>query len=166
MINYTNIENSLKKFKGNTPFDHCIVDDFFEASWAERLSNEFVDYQSDKWFVYSNPLEEKKALNNWNTFPPSTYEAFSMLQSNKLVTKLSNAVGEELFVDPGLHGGGWHCHGTGGNLNPHLDYSIHPKLGLQRKLNIIIYLSKELMPKEHGGAPWFVAERYFNKPAR
>jgi len=31
-------------------------------------------------------------------------------------------------------------HAAGGNLNPHLDYSIHPKMGLQRKLNVIIYL--------------------------
>ena len=42
-------------------------------------------------------------------------------------------------------------HGTGGNLNPHLDYSIHPKCGLQRKLNIIIYLSKDLRPSRHKG---------------
>lgn len=46
---------------------------------------------------------------------------------------------------------GLHIHGKGGNLNPHLDYSIHPKLGLQRKLNIIVYLSPDLVPEEHGG---------------
>ena len=40
-------------------------------------------------------------------------------------------------------GGGWHIHKNGGILNPHLDYSLHPKLRLQRKLNLIIYLSKE-----------------------
>jgi len=50
-----------------------------------------------------------------------------------------------------LHGGGWHMHGTGGNLNPHFDYSIHPKCGLQRKLNIIMYLSQDLRPSEHKG---------------
>jgi len=49
-----------------------------------------------------------------------------------------------------LNGGGWHIHGTGGNLNPHLDYSIHPKMQMERVLNIIIYLSSELAP-EHGG---------------
>jgi len=151
MINYINIENSLKNFKGNLPFDHCVVDNFFNEAWAEGLSNEFIDYQSDKWFVYKNPLEDKKALNDWNVFPSATYDTFSLLQSHKLVSKLSETIGEELFVDHGLHGAGWHCHDTGGNLNPHLDYSIHPKLGLQRKLNIIIYLSKELVPKEHGG---------------
>jgi len=56
-----------------------------------------------------------------------------------------------LYADHGLHGGGWHIHGPRGNLNPHFDYSIHPKAGLQRKLNIIIYLSKEFQPNSHGG---------------
>lgn len=41
-------------------------------------------------------------------------------------------------------------HGPGGNLNPHFDYSIHPKVGLQRKVNVIIYLSSALK-EEHGG---------------
>ena len=35
-------------------------------------------------------------------------------------------------------------------LNPHLDYSLHPKLYLQRKLNIIIYISK-LWKENWGG---------------
>ena len=30
----------------------------------------------------------------------------------------------------------------GGKLNIHLDYSIHPKSGLQRKLNFIVYLTE------------------------
>ena len=45
--------------------------------------------------------------------------------------------------DAGLNGGGWHIHSRGGKLNTHLDYSLHPKLNLQRKLNIIVYLNSE-----------------------
>ena len=63
---------------------------------------------------------------------------------------ISKNVGVNLYQDPGLHGGGWHIHGPGGNLNPHLDYSIHPKVALQRKINIIIYLASDLMDV-HGG---------------
>ena len=48
---------------------------------------------------------------------------------------------KKLYSDIGLNGGGWHIHKKGGKLNQHLDYSLHPKLGLERKLNIIIYLN-------------------------
>lgn len=151
MINIENLEKGLMGFKGKYPFDHCVVDNFFEAEFAELLSKEFPTYDFEKWFYYKNPIEDKKALNDWNIFPDATYKAFFTLQSEQILKILSNALEKHLYIDPGLHGGGWHIHGDGGNLNPHLDYSIHPKLGLQRKLNIIIYLSKELIPELHGG---------------
>ncbi len=138
-------------FTNNSPFDHCVVDNFFTKDIADRLSKEFIPYDSDMWFFYKNPIENKKALNDWNVFPQTTYKAFAELQGDKILNILSNAVGKRLYVDPGLHGGGWHIHGVGGNLNPHLDYSIHPKMGLQRKLNIIVYMSQELQPDLHGG---------------
>ncbi len=151
MINLKNVEAALKNFKANSPFDHCVIDNFFTEDFAHKISQDFFNYESDKWFHYQNPIEDKKALNDWNIFPPTTYSALFMLQSNEFVRLLSLTVGELLYVDHGLHGGGWHIHATGGNLNPHLDYSIHPKIGLQRRLNIIVYLSKELDPKNHGG---------------
>jgi Rps23 Pro-64 3,4-dihydroxylase Tpa1-like proline 4-hydroxylase len=55
-----------------------------------------------------------------------------------------------LYADYGLHGGGQHMHGRGGKLNVHLDYSIHPKIDLERKLNLIIYLTPGWR-KEWGG---------------
>ncbi len=151
MINYKAVEKPLKAFKGALPFDHCVVDNFFDEEVAENLAAEFLDYESSKWFVYHNKLENKKALKDWNAFPSLTYKAFSELQDTTLTKLLSSSIGVGLFIDPGLHGGGWHIHGQGGNLNPHLDYSIHPKMDLQRKLNIIIYLSKELNSSLHGG---------------
>jgi len=89
-------------------------------------------------------------LNDWNLFPSLTYKLFRELISEDFIRLLSGKIGVPLFQDPGLHGGGWHIHGAGGNLNPHLDYSIHPKIRLQRKINIIIYISS-MIAEEHGG---------------
>lgn len=145
-----NIKESLKKFRNNSPYDHCVVDDFFDPAIALKLEEEFLSYESSQWFCYKNPMEDKKALNDWNVFPSLTYQVFRELISPDFIEMLSRQIDIELFQDPGLHGGGWHIHGTGGSLNPHYDYSIHPKIGLQRKLNIIIYLSSDLQ-ESHGG---------------
>lgn len=150
MINWTNFEAALATFRENAPFDHCVVDGFFEPDIAEVLAAEFPDYDSPKWFGYKNAIEDKKALNDWNAFPPSTYKAFNALYSDRMISILEELLREKVFPDHGLHGGGWHIHGTGGNLNPHLDYSIHPKMDKERKLNIIVYMSKEMRP-EFGG---------------
>ena len=71
-----------------------------------------------------------------------------------------------MYVDQGLHGGGWHMHGTGGNLNIHKDYSIHPKLGLQRKLNLIVYISKDWNPDWGGALEFWSHDHGNNKPLR
>jgi hypothetical protein len=150
MINLENVRSSLKCYLGNTPFDHCVVDDFFQKEVAYQLSDEFPEYESDEWYCYNNAIEHKKALNNWEKFPKITYQAFTALQSRTVTELLEETLGEKIYVDHGLNGGGWHIHGRGGNLNPHLDYSIHPKMPMQRVLNIIVYLSPDLRP-EHGG---------------
>lgn len=150
MINISALTHALTQFSTAQPFAHCVVDDFFSPELALQLAAEFPAYTDPRWFVYQNPLEDKKALNDWNAFPPQTYRTLAQLNSRAFVDLLEPTLGTTLQADPGLHGGGWHIHASGGNLNPHLDYSIHPKLGLQRRLNLIVYLSPDLRP-DHGG---------------
>lgn len=150
MINIEAIEKQVEAFKAAKPFPHLIIDDFVDQSVAEKLSEEFPNIDDANLFNYSNPLEKKSALNDWNKFPNTTYKLFEYLCSEPIVRQLGAILGMKLFPDFGLHGGGWHMHPDGGKLNPHLDYSIHPKLGLQRKINLIIYLSQNWEP-EFGG---------------
>lgn len=149
-IDFNNLEDWKGKFKGSKPFDHVIIDNFLNRELAESLESEFPIDRLQDLYSYNNPLENKFASNNWNLFSPKTYEFFEYLNSAEVVEKMSILAGVKLIPDYGLHGGGWHIHGDGGKLNPHLDYSIHPKLGLQRKLNLIIYLSSN-WKDEYGG---------------
>ena len=125
------------------PFDHIVIDNFLEKSFAIELENSFFDYYSDIWHCYSNAIEEKKTCNIWNEFNEPLYKYFTMINSPSFVQQLSDNVGADLIADNGLHGGGLHIHSGGGNLNPHLDYSIHPKIKMQRKINIIYYCSQD-----------------------
>lgn len=152
-MNYVNIDgilNSFRNFKGAKPFDHCLVDNFISASFLEKLQAEFPDYESEMWYEYNNRIEHKRAQNNWNLFPEYTYKFFEYLNSNEFLDLLSSLYGKKLYADYGLHGGGWHIHKEGGNLNPHLDYDIHPKLKMKRVINLIIYLTKEYKEEYEG----------------
>jgi hypothetical protein len=144
MINRLEVSKLKSEFIKGQPFNHTVIDNFFDEETAISLSREFPSYDSDVWYVYNNPLENKKACNTWNLFPRNLYSTFCYLNSPSFVTKLQKITGiKKLYPDVGLHGGGLHMHGKGGKLNVHLDYSIHPKLKLQRKLNLIVYLAAD-----------------------
>lgn len=129
-------------YSSNFPFPYYIIDNFLDINLAESISNEFLDYEAEQWFIYKSPLENKKALNNWNLFKPQIYKLISSLNSTQFIESLKQITKiENLYPDIGLHGAGLHIHGNGGKLNIHLDYSVHPKMNLQRKLNLILYLT-------------------------
>ena len=138
-------------FRESTPFNHLVIDNFFDKETANKIADDFPSFNSDFWFEYNNAIEVKKACDMWCKFPKSIYKAIYDLTSEKFVNYLSDLVGRKVWADYGLNGGGIHSMSRGGKLNPHLDYNIHPKLGLQRKINLIVYLTKDWNP-DWGGA--------------
>ena len=40
--------------KYNVPFDHYIVDNFLPDDIAKSISNDFLDYENQKWYFYNN----------------------------------------------------------------------------------------------------------------
>lgn len=140
---------------GAKPFPHVVIDGFFEPALAREIAAEFPPFDRGHdsiWHRYDNPLEVKLTLNDWNRFGPATYRAFSRLCSADFVELLRLSIHADypLYADHGLHGGGLHAHAAGGRLNTHLDYSLHPKTGLARKLNLIVYLNEDWQ-EEWGG---------------
>lgn len=125
------------------PIDHIVIDNFLPEDFARDLSNEFGDYGDDHWHKYSNTMEEKRTCNQWNLFKPKTYTYFQLLCSEFVNNSISKKFNIQIEADYGLHGGGQHIHSKMGNLNPHLDYSIHPKTGAERRLNAIYYLTDD-----------------------
>ena len=125
------------------PFPHLVLDNFFDDELAHELAADFPDYDSPVWHTYENAIEVKKTLNNWHHFSPALYKFFTDINSRECYRIFERLTHCTLYPDHGLHGGGLHIHGAGGRLNTHLDYSIHPKLGLERRLNLIVYLNAQ-----------------------
>lgn len=160
----TRIAELRETFAHGRPFRHLVIDNFYTASVAEGLAAE-IERATPAWHRYDNPIEVKLTCNVWNEFPTLTYQVFSFLTSERFVSLLREVTGcEALIADCGLHGGGWHRHGRGGKLNAHLDYSIHPKTGMQRKLNLITYVSPNWDPAWGGGLGFWAHDAERNRP--
>lgn len=140
---YSDYKGLASTFQQASPFPHVVIDDFLDLDLARSIEKEFPASDSQKWYSYDNAIEDKKALNNWEFFGVNTYNLMSYLNSPEFVTKLQALFGGlTLYPDYGLNGGGYHLHKPGGKLNVHLDYSIHPKIHLERRVNIILYMTE------------------------
>lgn len=134
------------------PFPHVVIDDFLVEDVAAALYRDFPSHHADFWYHYSNPIEEKLACDRFEHMPDSIAQALKGLNGEATLEFLRELSAiENLQSDPELNGGGMHCIRNGGKLDVHIDYSIHPTLGLERRMNLIVYLNKDWR-EEYGGA--------------
>lgn len=164
-LNLNIVKKNITSF--NSPYDHYVIENFLPENIAKDISCEFYDFNDERWYCYNNPLEKKRTIQDWGKFPKNTYSVFQYLCSGEFVDFVKEVTGiKNIYPDYGLHGGGWHMHGTGGNLNVHKDYSIHPKLNLQRKFNLIIYLTDDWDTSWGGGLEMWDHDQQNDKPLK
>ena len=162
-INSNKFSLSLKKFKKNKPFHYCVIDNFLNKKLALKIEKNFPNVNDKQLYNYNNYCEIKKATDNWKFFPDVGYQLISVLNSFEFLTIISKRLNiKNLYPDYGLNGGGFHIMGHKGKLNPHLDYVIHPKMGLMRKFNLIIFFNTG-WKEENGGELCFYGKNKKNK---
>jgi Rps23 Pro-64 3,4-dihydroxylase Tpa1-like proline 4-hydroxylase len=166
MINNRAWAELTETFLTSEPFNHIIIDNFFTDDVAEKIVQEFLPYDSPQWRgQWDNAVENKRLHNVWDLFPETIYNVFTYLNSPEWVSTLETIVGRKnVFTDIGLHGGGLHSHKSGGHLNVHLDYIIHPKLKLKRNYNLIIYMTPNWDSEWGGGLQLWSHDSEKNAP--
>ena len=145
-----NIDNLSNQFTNGEPFEHIIIPNFLNSEYAEEIYNKFPnDYTN--WHNYCNPIEVKYAFNNINGLTEPIKNIFYLLSTENMIDKISKLTNiSNLEYDEYLHGAGLHAHPRNGRLNMHLDYEKHPITGKQRRLNIILYMSKDWKEEWNG----------------
>ena len=108
-IDWTNVKEN---FVNATPFNHVAIDNFFTPEMADKLSEEFPDFNDPIINEHNSPLEIKKTLNHWDRFPSCTYRAFTLFDKERFLDHMNYLIDNEygnlggLEFDFGLNGGG------------------------------------------------------------
>jgi Rps23 Pro-64 3,4-dihydroxylase Tpa1-like proline 4-hydroxylase len=143
-------EQLERAFQTGDPIRHVVIDDFLSADVAQRAAQAFPKPE-EMQIAFAGLAEVKNAEQTLSRLDPVFSEIFSGLQSDAFVQWLSAVTHiPQLAADPELHGGGLHQGPDGSFLDVHADFNIHPKLGLYRRLNVLVYLNPHWEPQWQG----------------
>ena len=147
-----NVDKLQNQFINAYPFEHIIIPNFLNEKYAEELYKLFPqDIEKSGWYKYNNPIEVKYAFDDIDKLPEDLKQLFYLLSTKEIAEKFSTLSNiPDLEYDPYLHGAGLHVHPRNGKLHVHLDYEKHPHLDKERRLNLILYLTKDWKPEWNG----------------
>jgi Rps23 Pro-64 3,4-dihydroxylase Tpa1-like proline 4-hydroxylase len=145
-------KESADKYKAGKPFPHIFFDDFLPVDAAEGALKDFPEPKVLTWTEFNQPHQLRKlAFNEVDKLPPSVRDALYFLNSRPMLNFLEILTGiKGLISDPYYAGGGLHQIKPGGRLEIHADFNFHPKIKLDRRINVLVYLNKD-WKEEYGG---------------
>jgi hypothetical protein len=134
------------------PFPHVVFDALFPDIALREVLRHFPDRSDPLWRRFDNPKEKKLGFfHEMGSMPPAIRQFLDEMNGYEMLLFLEAVTGiEGLIGDPYFGGGGMHQIEPGGFLEVHTDFNIHPKLGLERRINLLIYLNDDWR-EEWGG---------------
>jgi hypothetical protein len=135
-------------YQSAAPFPHIVMENFLDERIVDAVACEFPDMRSAPSELvqeFANQAEVKFASNGSGLLSPAAFELVSFLNSDCFLNYLQQLTGvaEPLISDPYLAGGGYHEIKRGGLLKIHADFNRHPRLELDRRLNLLLYLNRD-----------------------
>lgn len=141
-----------EKYQSNKPFPHIYFDDFLPSGVAEAAVRDFPNPDQVDWLRHRGVDQHRKlAFDHAEELPAPLRDILIFLNSRPMLNFLEKLTGiQDIFGDPYYNGGGLHQIKPGGSLEVHADYSFHPKLKVDRRINVLVYMNKD-WKEEYGG---------------
>jgi hypothetical protein len=143
---------SREAYASARPYPHAAFDDFLPTGVLDEVLAEFPKADEADWFAFDSPTERKLATKDDSIMGEATRHLLAELNSGPFIDFLERLTGiTGLVPDPHFAGGGLHQIERGGHLKIHADFNRHPHTGLERRLNVLVYLNRN-WKDEYGGA--------------
>lgn len=139
-------------YRSASPFPHIALDGFLLPEMARSGENEFPPPDRDHWVSYVHANERKFGNPDPTSWGPALQAIWRELTSAPFIALLSEFTGiDGLVTDDTLEGAGLHQTKSGGFLNIHADFTVHPhRQHLHRRVNLLVYLNDD-WPESYGG---------------
>ena len=133
-----------EQYANAQPFPHIVIDGLFDDAELDAVLDDFPAPDATRWVRFDNPLEKKLGFSHEQSVVSERVRRFlDATNGFEMLLFLERLSGiEGLIPDPYFGGGGLHQIEPGGFLKIHADFNVHPKLHLDRRLNMLTYLNK------------------------
>lgn len=140
-----------ERFQHGLPFPHLVLSDFVSAP-ADDVLAAFPDPEWRHWHRFEDSYQfSKRYCQDIEYIPELPAAMIQELTSPAVLAFLEQVTGiEKLIPDPYLEGAGLHMSGQGGILAPHTDFHWYGRLGLYRRLNVLVYLNPDWREEDGG----------------
>jgi Rps23 Pro-64 3,4-dihydroxylase Tpa1-like proline 4-hydroxylase len=141
-----------ERYQSADPFPHIVLDGLFDDAVLDAVVAAFPRPDEMRWMAFDSPTEKKLGFFHEHGTLSDTIRAFlDALNGYEMLLFLEALTGiDGLIPDPYFGGGGLHQIEPGGFLKIHADFNVHPKLRLDRRANMLVYLNRE-WEEEWGG---------------
>tara|TARA_Y100000992_G_scaffold298455_1_gene263637 strand:- start:517 stop:1305 length:789 start_codon:yes stop_codon:yes gene_type:complete len=153
-VDYLNsiLNNCKINYSRKSPFKYVIIDNFLNNSIANLIYSQYpkistADWDGTTYIDQKNKFQKNKFQKN--SIMDLVFKDLNSQDFLKWLNKLT-AIEEELYGDEDLFGGGLHQSINGAFLNVHVDYNIHPKTKMHRRINVLVYLNKNWKDEYEG----------------
>jgi len=130
-----------------TPYKHLVVDEFLPENLIQNCLKSFPDLEDDIWEHEKDTDIEVKSRTTWKSefdIPEDIIDVVRILNSSQVLSTFSKVFNiPKLIPDSYFTGGGLNVMQKGGLLDVHVDGNYHDATGLNRRMNVLVFLNSE-----------------------
>lgn len=129
-----------------------MLDDFLPAALFDKLSSDFPSFDPALSISENGVPGGKMVRSDLSEVSPAFRALDQVLRGEEFLRLVGAVTGiEGLLFDPSYFGGGLHLSLPGQELDPHLDFNMHPARNWRRRVNVLLYLNTG-WKDENGGS--------------
>lgn len=136
------VADLASQFSAAQPFRHVVIDRFLDPQLCAELTAQFPPFEAGDARNERGEAAGKAVIAEIARLGPA-FDRFDRLMRDReflsLMGRITNIPG--LLYDEDYIGGGTHENRDGQELDSHVDFNFHPRLGWHRRLNLIVFLN-------------------------